>query len=494
MLLSILSITSKLLGFVREQVIAWRFGASASVDSYVAALMVPQLFAGLIGGAVAAGFLPVYSSLKGSREGRRLAGTIVAAISLAAMALAVVTIAFAPHMMRVLVGSFSAEQQAFTTALVRIMSAGVLFLSLTAFLSMLFNGHGQFFAPGFAPLLQNLTIVGGLVLYGSLSVRGLATFTALGFVMPTVLLLILGFRNGLPLLHRPIFTDPAFIKVLKLSGPILASGLFGQLYVIIDRRLASGLDAGSIASLSYGFKLVQLPVGIFVAALATAVYPTLADYASKKDMGGFGRTVSSSLRTLAMLLIPASVGMYVLRYPIVRLAFERGSFDSAATLQTGVALGFYTLGLMGVAGGNILTRGFYSLQDSMTPVKVGMATAVVNVILAVFLVRPLGHGGLALANSIGMLFNAGVLLYLLRRHVEPGSLDFGPLMAKVLAASVVMGAVSAGVHGLLSSYGQLVSLGGAVGAGLAVYAALLLVLRVEELELVRRRFWGMTAT
>lgn len=481
-LLSFLSVMSKLLGFVREQVIAWRFGAGAAVDSYVAALLIPQVVAGLVGGTIAIAFLPVYSSLKGTQAGKRLVGTLVVSISFATIVVTIASLLFAPQIVQVLVGDFALEQQAMTADMIRILSLGMVFLSITAFLGILFNCHQLFAAPGLAPVLQNLVIVAGLLAVGGLGIRGLATFSALGFVVPAAVLLVVGFAKGLPLLSRPDFTDSNFLRVLKLAGPIVVGSLFSQLYMVIDRRLGSGLEAGSIASLNYGLKLVQLPVGIFVTALATAVFPRLSEYAAAKNRSGFGSTVSSSIRMLAILLIPASVGMIALRYPIAQLAFERGSFDAVATRQTAIALGYYAIGLLGVAGASILVRGFYSLQDTMTPVKIGVATTLVNIALAVVLVRPMGHGGLALANSLSVLFSASVLLYLLARHVEPGSLNFAPLLLKVVVAAMPMGLASLWVHGATTQFGQIVSLGLAVGVGITLYGALLYLFKVEELH------------
>ncbi|MDP3486692.1 MAG: lipid II flippase MurJ, partial [Bacillota bacterium] len=318
---------------------------------------------------------------------------------------------------------------------------------------------------------------------GAASIQGLAWYTLIGMAVPVVLLIVVAMSKGLPLLDRPRFNDPAFTQVLRLSAPIFVGSLFGQLYMIVDRSLASGLDAGSMASLNFANKLVQLPVGIFVTALATAVYPTLAEYAARGDKRSFAEAVSSSIRGLALLMIPAAVGLYVLRYPIVRLAFERGSFDATATAKTAVALGYYAVGLLGLSAAQVLARAFYALQDTATPVKIGIATALVNIVLAVMLVGPLNHGGLALANSLGFLFNAGVLLYILRTKVEKGALSITPVLTKGTVAALVMGLVSSVVLRQSAALGQVVSLGAAVSAGLVVYAVALVMLKVDEVWL-----------
>ena len=492
--LSAISIISKILAFAREQFIAWRFGASASVDSYVAAFTAPQLLAGILGGAVAAAFLPVYTAqrAKSEKAGQRLAGTSLLAVVLISGLGSALMLAFAPAVVRLLVGNFPPEQQVLTVQLLRIMSAGVTLLSLSFFLTMLLNSHKEFMMPALVPVVTNIVLVLGLIFIGSWGIVGLSVFTTLSMGLPILILIWAIYRRGIKVGFHYAFASSAFRKVAALSVPIFASSAFGQVYQLVDRRLASGLDAGSLASLNFAVKLAQLPIAIFVTALVTAVYPTLAQQASEKDLQGFGETVSASLRGVSLLLIPAAVGMFVLQTPIVRLAFERGSFDEIATAKTAVALGYYAIGILGLAMAQVLARAFYSLQDTLTPVKVGIATATINVALAFILVRPMGHGGLALANSMGYFFNSGMLLLILSSKLKRGALNFGPLAGKAVLASALMGAVAYGVYGLAASrFGQIISLGAAVGFGVAVYGIMLLLMRVEEVSLVRRRLLRM---
>jgi putative peptidoglycan lipid II flippase len=480
--LAVLSLIAKVLGFAREQAIAWRFGASAGVDSYVAALAIPQLLAGLLGGAIAVSFLPVYTAERTQGKGRGLSVTVALILMVASLLATVATVVYADYVVSVLVGSFPLEQQAQTVILLRVLAVGTFFMSLTFFLTMLQNAHKEFTYPALSPVIQNAVIVAGLVWLGVKSIEGLAWLTILAASLPFLLLLLIGLRRGLPLLGRPSFSDPALARVLRLGMPILVSSLFGQLYTIVDRRLASGLDTGSLAALNFSNKLVQLPIGLFVTALATAIYPALSEHAAKADFKRFGETVLSSMRVLIILLIPSSVAFFVLRYPLVRLAFERGSFDTTATSMTSFALGFYAIGLLGAAAAQVLARAFYSLQDTLTPVKTGIATALVNTLLALVLVRPLAHGGLALANSIGFLFNAGVLFYVLRRRLGSASLPVAKLTLQVLALSLLMGLAMILPVNLLSGRGQLLMLGTAGAAGGIVYGTGLLFLRVPEVD------------
>ncbi|MBS3938725.1 MAG: murein biosynthesis integral membrane protein MurJ [Peptococcaceae bacterium] len=484
-LLSAVSVLSKLLGFVREQVIAWRFGAGAAVDSYVAALLVPQLLAGIVGGALSTAFLPVYSEDKSAEGGRRLAVTTSFVNALLGIAGSLAAYAFAPLIVRVLVGNFPPEQQLITAELLRIMSFGTLLINISFFLTILFNSHGGFLLPALNPIIQNIAIVAGLIVLGAQGIAGLAWSTMLGMAIPLLLLVFWALYKNYPLIGRPNLLDPKFKRVIYLSLPIFVAGIFGQLYMVVDRRLASGLDAGSIASLSFANRLVQLPAGIFVMALATALYPTLANLAALGDKKGFAKVTIASLRSLVVLLVPATVGLWVLRYPIVRLAFERGSFDATDTNKTAFALGFYALGLLGLSAGQVLSRAFFSLHDTITPVKIGIVTALLNILLALILVYPLAHGGLALANSISVSLSAVFNFMVLRRKLGPVPMGMLPLLVKVGIVSLGMGAVSSVVYGATIMLGEVMALGLAVVMGLLAYGGGLLAMRVEE------AIWGL---
>jgi len=191
-----------------------------------------------------------------------------------------------------------------------------------------------------------------------------------------------------------------------------------------------------------------------------------------------------------VLLVPATIGLWVLRYPIVRLAFERGSFDADATAKTAYALGFYALGLLGLATAQVLSRAFFSLQDTFTPVKIGIATSLLNTALALVLVGPLAHGGLALANSLGASVSALWLFYALRKKLGPVPMGMVSLLLKVGLSSLVMGLTSIAVMTLAAELGQIIALGAAVGMGLLAYGICLLLAGVDEVTLILKRIQG----
>lgn len=478
-MLGALTIASRIVGFVREQAIAWRFGAGGLVDSYVAALFVPQLLGGIIQ-VVLTPFMPVYIEQRETSAGRQVASTTFFAILGASLVGGASVVVLAPQLVRLFVGNFSADQQVLTVGLVRILAVSIMFGSGSAFLTMLFNGHQDFLVPALSAFGFNAVVVPAVLLIRGLSIQGLAWAATVGTLLPLALMIAVAGSRSYPLFASPMFGAPAFLRIVRLSGPLWFSSLAGQLYMIVDRRLASGLDVGSLAALNFANMLVQLPVGILVTTLVTALFPTLAEHAAKGDGKALAKVVAGSVRAMCMLMIPASVGLIVLRYPIVRLAFERGAFDGRATAETAVALGFYAVGLTGISVGQVLSRVFHAMQDTLTPVKIGMALLLGKIGLALALVGPLGHGGLALTVSLGATLSTALLMIVLARRMERGTFNLLPLVMKVALASILMGLVAHAALRVTAALGQLFSLGTAVACGLGVYGLMLLAFKVEE--------------
>ncbi len=486
-LLMVISVVGKLLGFAREQAIAGLFGATRMTDAYVTAFTLPQMIAGLIGGAVSSALLPVFSRYL-AQDDRRGGWGVVGAISRVTVAtlLLLVCAAFiaAPWLVQVMAPRFTLQEQAATVTMLRTMAPTALFLGMAAVFAVLLNAHKQFGGPALSPLLMNVGIIGAVMLLaGKLGIGALAWATLAGALLQVAYLAWQLRRQQVPWLTSGLLRHPGVIEVGRLALPIVVGSLFGQLYMVIDKGLASGLDAGSIAAMNYAAKLVQLPVGIFVTALATAIYPTLAEHAGRGDHDGLKRSVSSGLRLLTLVMLPAAVGLIVLRTPIVSLAFQRGSFDSVATAKTATALAFYAIGVLGVANQQILTRAFYVLSDSITPVAVGIGSSLLNIGLAFWLVRPLQHGGLALANSIATLVNMAVLMMFLRRKVG-SSLGVVGSLVKIALAAGVMGGVVLFAYPLLASIGRIAALAGSVSLGVVVYFVMIALLGVEEMRVL----------
>jgi putative peptidoglycan lipid II flippase len=271
--------------------------------------------------------------------------------------------------------------------------------------------------------------------------------------------------------------------------------------MIVGQNLASLLDTGSIVALRIANRLINFPLGIFAMGLSTAIFPTLAAQAAKQELTELKETFSFGLRLVFYITVPSAVGMAVLRVPIVRLLFETGEFTSQDTAITAYALLFYSAGLVAQAGLQILTRVFYSLQDTVTPVKVGLITVILNFGISMVLLTwtNLDLGGLALAYSVTSLIQMLLLIVSLRKKL--GGIDGSRILktaAYAGAASAVMALVThytavfaAGFVNLASPSGRLLQTGGAIAAGVLVYAVVTIILRMDEplfvLEMIKGR-------
>lgn len=483
LLISVLSVFSKLSGFVREQVIATQFGASSVVDAFVVASLLPQVFAASLGGAMSSAFMPVFirAAKTGDERGAwSLAYSVMRMLLFSLLVLCTVSWVFAPVIVRLIAPGFADATVRQAVSMLRVMVPGMALIITVRMLMSTLHAHKRFAWAAIAPVVTNIaTIIATIVLVRKLGVVGLAWATVAGLTVDALILCWPARHYGKAALQARGPASKYLKEVMLLVWPILAGTLFGEAYTLIDKAFAAGLDAGSIAALSYARKLVHLPTGIVVMAFSTALYPTLAEYAGIKNITALHRTVVSGMKLLSLLMFPAAIGMIVLRVPICALAFQRGTFDSEATSRTAIALGFYAIGLGWSAGTTILTRGFYSLKDSITPVITSAATAIINVLLAMLLVTPLGHGGLALANSLGGLlhFLANAILF---ERKTGERLALVRSYTKYLLASALMGVAVWVLSIVMKHCTDALVIGTLVPLAMLSYLILLLVLKVPE--------------
>jgi putative peptidoglycan lipid II flippase len=301
--------------------------------------------------------------------------------------------------------------------------------------------------------------------------------------------------------YRPIlqWRDEGLRRVLTLMGPGTLGLAATQVNVFVNTVLATGEGTGAVSFLNYAFRLMYLPIGLFGVSIGTATLPAVSRHAAEHNHAAVRSTIADSMTLMMLLNVPATIGLMVLATPIVRVIFERGAFTPDATIATAAALRFYAVGLLGYSVVRIASPTFYAIGENRTPVKVSVATVIVNAGLNIALVRVLGFRGLALGTSIAALFNAALLMILLRRKLE--GIEAPRIFAsflRILTASAVMGAAAAGVELALRTWlpgsslaVQIVRLAAAIAVALAVLAAGAHLLRIREFRegvaLVMRR-------
>ncbi|MPZ98734.1 MAG: murein biosynthesis integral membrane protein MurJ [Dehalococcoidia bacterium] len=503
-------LASRMLGLLRSVVIADAFGTDPELDAYWVAFRLPDLVFQLLAGAtLSAAFIPTFSRvlLRSGEEGAwRLASSVLNLVALATFVLAGLAFLLAPWLVPLLAPGLGegtgreAELSALAVELTRFMLLSPLFFGISGMLTGILNARQHFVAPALAPLVYNLSIIlGAIILSEPLGVYGLAwgvVAGALGHLLVQVPVLgLVGMR------WRPSFEvySAGVREVLRLMGPRVIGLAATQVNFLVVIFFASFISSGAISSVTYAFLIMLLPVGVVGMAISTAAFPTLAQQAAAHQYEQLRESLTGALRTILFLAVPASAGLVLLGRPVVRLLLQRGAFEASDTDLVVAALTFYALGVWAHAGIEILSRGFYALSDTKTPVQLAVVAMLLNVVLAAALVGPLELRGLAAAASITAALEFGLLLRVL--HVRLGGFDRiglrrslgGTLLATAVMTEVVLimrlllGAAGADA---MEPLGALVVTVAAGGLGLFTYLGASYVTNREEYRALLGRFGG----
>ncbi len=504
---------SRVLGLARELILAALFGAGRGMDAYITAYRAPNLLRDLFAeGALSVAFVTVFSKLgvEKSYEAAWELARKMATLALVFMsAVVVVGIIFAGPLIGILAPGFDPAKSAFAVELTRIMFPFILLVSLAALAMGMLNARNVFAVPALASSFYNLgSIFGGVTIawlidptFGPRALVGMAIGTLIGGFLQMAVqfpsLRKVGFR-----FHFDFgWGDPQVRRVLMLMLPAVIAASAVQVNVMVNSVFASYLGDGAVSWLSYAFRLMQLPLGIFGVAIATVTLPAVSKIAAGGDMVHFRATLAKALRLALFLTLPATVGLVLMSDPIIALIYERGKFSALDTVQTGGALDFYASGLMAYACIKVLSPAFYAIDRKWTPMVVSFVSIGFNVLLNWQLTFRLGmgHRGLALSTGLSAIANFLLLYFLMRRAA--GGMQTAALagsFARILVAGAGLAAVCiAGLHWLgpwlhgASLLDRAWSLLAVIGAGAVVYFGLCALLRVEEardaVELLRRK-------
>jgi len=449
-----LTLLSRILGFLRDIIIARLFGTQMAAQAFVVAFRIPNTLRHLVGeGATNAAVIPVlseYLANKDRKEFWHLVNVLLNLLGITLVLIAILGTILAPFIVRIIAFGFcdDAAKLELTVRLTRVIFSFIIFIGLAAYLMGVLNTFRHFAISAIGPCVLNITmIVFGLWICGRFQepIMGLALAVLIGgFLQLAIQIPVLvkkGFRfHFLLQLHHP-----ATKKIAKLLLPRMLGSSIYQLNIFADTIFASLgkiVGEGAVAALYYANRLIQFPTAIFGIAMATVCLPTMSQQALANDIDNLKNTLTISLRTLLVLLIPSSLGLFVLARPIVSVLFQRGQFDAASTQMTSFALIFYCVGIFAYSGSRLITTCFYALKDTITPVKITMFCLLLNAVLNFMLMWPLQVGGLALATSISSVVNFFILIVVLRHKI--GRLGLRKLVTasfSVIICSVLMGVV-----------------------------------------------------
>lgn len=506
-IMMILIFISRVLGFVRLRAAGEIFGRTAETDAFNAAFVLPDLmYFLLVSGALSSAFIPVFTSYLATdreKEGWVVASTFLTITTLLLVIITILGTIFSPVLAPLVAYQFVGEQRALLIHLMRIMFPAVFFTALSGLTAGLLNSYRHFIAPVVGPIWYNIAITLGAYLLGPyIGITGMAIGTIFGSVGSFLiqLVVLLKYRHRFHYEFR--LNHPGIKRILQLMGPALIGLSVTQLNQIINQNLASALPEGSITALQLANRVMQFPLGIFAMAISQVYFPTMSMQVAQGLIDDFRETFSKGLRMILFITMPAAAGLIILRVPVVRLLFETGEFGPSDTQATAYALLFYSLGLVAHSGIQIITRIYYSLQDTKTPVKVGLLSVVVNTTVCLLLLRltDMKHGALALGYSVSGTINFFLYLILLRRRLgRINGTRIAQTVIKSGIACVIMGIAVMAVGNMISPLIDVASMRGRAievailaGTGVAVYGICGLILRMEELQellsiIVRRR-------
>lgn len=482
-----ITIFTKLLGFGREIALTYFYGASNISDVYLIAQTIPSTLFALIGTGLATTFIPIFNKVqkeKGEDSAMRFTSNVINLVMIFCSFLVLLVLVFTPQVVKIFASGFDGATLTLAVNFTRISVMGIYFTALIYILNAYLQLKNEFIIPALISLPMNLV----LILFYAVASRNNDVLLAYGlflsiliqflFILPTVV------KNRFKYYALVDFKNNYVREMLIFAVPVVLGTSVNQLNVLVDKNIASSIVVGGISALNYADRLSGFVYGLFVIPVVTVIYPSISKLAIKDDLAGLKKVVNESLVSMSLLIIPASVGAMVLARPIIEFLFMRGEFNEQAAVLTSQALFYYAISMLAYGFRDVLTRVFYSINDSKTPTMNAIIGVILNIVLNLILSRFMGISGLALATSISAIATAGLLFMSL--HKKKFSLGFRESLLKIikiLFAALVMGALAQGAFSFLSARtASSISLLATIAVAGVIYLSIIWLFRFEEVE------------
>jgi len=485
--LMIITIVSKIFGFGREITLSYFYGASNISDAFLISLTIPSVIFSFIGTGISTGYIPLYSEIEqehGEKEGNRYTNNLVNILLMMCTGIIVFCLLFTDHVVRIFASGFKGDTLVSAVKFTRISLFGIYFTGLLSIFKGFLQLKENYVVPALIGFPMNFFIILSILLSFKTNISVLAIGSVIATASQLVLLVPFVRKEGYRYKFVLDTKDEYIRKMLSIALPVIIGVSVNQINVLVDKTLASGIAIGGISALNYAEKLNGFVQGLFVMTIAAVMYPMIAKMAAQSNFDGLKKSVSEAINLINLFVIPATVGAMIFAEPVVKLLFGRGAFDSEAISMTSNALFFYSIGMIGYGLREILSRAFYSLQDTKTPMINATIAVAMNIVLNLILSRFLGIGGLALATSISAMFCTGLLFVSLRKKIGPfGIKNIVISFIKIMVSSLVMGVVTKFIYDLLLSYfsGNL-SLIISICIGALVYFVIIFFIRIDEVD------------
>lgn len=490
----IFSLISKFLGFIREVLIASKFGSGMETDAYFVALSATTVLMGMVSAGLNTTLIPIFSEIEvknGHEKKIDYMNNLINVVNILAILFVVIGWISSPVIINIMANGFEGEKFNLAVKLTRIGLPIMLFTGPCAIFTGYLQSNESFLAPAAIGLPFNVVYIFYLLFLSSkFGIKGLMVASVLATLAQIFIQIPAVKSEGYKYKFKVDFKDKYIKKALLLTLPVMIGTAINEINMIVDKTMASSLKEGSISSLNYASKLNGIILGVFIAAITTVIFPMLSKESNKDNIDGVKLIMSHGINIILLITLPATVGLIILSEPIVRIFFQRGAFDATATAMTTKALIFYAIGLVGMALRLMLNKAYYSMQDTKTPMVNGAIAVGANILLNFIFIKPLAHGGLALATSISTLLATLLLIKDLDKIYKMDHSVNIKCLTKTSIASVIMGAVVYFLYGVLSSVftgGKIIQLFVlliTVGIGALIYVGLCYLFKIEEINMV----------
>lgn len=486
--LFVMTLTAKMLGFVRDIFIASAYGASRLNDIYILAQDIPVLIFSIVTAAIATGFIPIYCQLR-DNESKQAADGFTIRLTSYVMAAAAGITAMAwvamPAIIHIVAYGYKGAEFDMLVFATRLIMPNIIFVGGASVLRAYHQAEGRFKLASINTIMVNIIVIGFVLTSKPDSITWLLIGTLIGLSVDFFVQAFYAKKNGLKIKVTNVSSE-TLKQFALLILPIVIGTLVGQVNTVIDKTMGSTLPAGSITYLNGAFKLMTFANGTFAVTLGTVMFPIMATCIAGGNMPAFKKSFFKSMNMVLLFTVPITLMMMVFSHPVIQLLFERGKFTAEATRQTSYALIAYSIGLIALGGREVIVKAFFALQDTKTPMINGIVTVAINIGLNIILIGPLAHVGLALSSSLSASVTTVLLMWQLRNKVgRLGGRQIGMDFVKVLGAAVVMAGTAIGLNWWIQNWDvsmrmkSLYELFIAGGASVIVYAILIELLHVE---------------
>ncbi|WKV10201.1 murein biosynthesis integral membrane protein MurJ [Thermoanaerobacterium sp. CMT5567-10] len=446
---------SKITGFLREVVLGSKFGTTKDVDAYNMAQNIPMVLFAAIAASIGTTVIPLFSDYlakKGKDKAFEFINNLLNVIILMTVVFTIIGAIASPMIVKIMAPGFKGDAYYETLKLTMILLPVMIFIAASNIITGVLQSLQHFAVPAMIGIPYNIIIIGTALMYGTkYGIYGVALATVVGSIIQVLIQLPVLIKFGFKYRFVLNLKDESIKKVIILAIPVLIGTSIQVINTYVDRMIASYLPAGSIAALNYANRLIGFD--IFSMAIAIVIYPMLSRYFASNNIDEFIKGIKMAVKAILYIMIPVTVGAIIFRVPIVRILFERGAFDERSTYLTSIAFMFYSLGMTANGLRNVLSRGFYSLKDTRTPMINGAIAVLINIGLNLVIVRYLALGGLALSTSVAATAASLMLMYSLRKKIgRIGGNEIASSFVKALIGSAIMGVFAHFVYNGLSKF------------------------------------------